>query len=179
MGAMGAQGAQGVAGPAGPAGPAGAQGAQGLQGIQGVAGPAGPQGPSGIVATGKWSGAIGALAINQAFTFVGGTVQNLAITNTQRLTGASSASLLPATSGLLKVDLCFQDIAGGGAITNFAGGGATTHQVVAAVRGPIAATGTIVPALTSANVKVGMCISTTTGSLGGSDVSNGWVQITN
>ena len=104
---------------------------------------------------------------------------NVALTNTQRLTGVGTTSLTPATSGLIKLDLCYQDITNAGPITAFSGGGSTTHQVTMGLRGPISAAGTVGPNVTSASVKVGLCISTTTGGIAASDISNGWVQVTN
>jgi hypothetical protein len=104
---------------------------------------------------------------------------NVALTNTQRLTGVGTASLTPASNGLIKIDLCYQDTANGGAITAFSGGGSTSHLVATGVRGPMAAAGTATPNVNSATVKVGLCISTTTGSIAASDISNGWVQVTN
>ena len=182
VGPAGPAGPQGPAGAVGPQGPAGAPGAQGIQGPAGPAGPAGadgavgPAGPSGIVLTGKFSGAVGAIAANQpAFVFAGGTVVVAAVAG-QRLTGAASASLTAAGNGTAKVDLCYKN--GANPIVNFSGGGATTHTVINGVRAPVSATATVLPNLT-ANLTVGLCIDTDTAGVAASDISNGWVQVTN
>ena len=173
IGPQGAQGIQGIQGLQGDPGPQGAPGAQGATGAQGAVG---PQGPSGIVATGKFSGAVGAVVANgAAFVFAGGTT-SVNIVAGQRLTGAASVSLLGAANGLVKVDLCYQD--GANAIVNFAGGGATVHQFTAGIRGPLAAAGTVAPNLTT-TLTVGLCVDTDTGAIGASSISNGWVQVTN
>ncbi|WP_366526912.1 hypothetical protein [Nannocystis sp.] len=143
-----------------------------------MAGVAGPQGPSGIVSTGKFSGAIGAVAANGvAFVFVGGT-PTVSFTAIERITGAATTALVASAAGSFKVDLCYKN--GANPIVNFAGGGATTQVSIAAgVRAPVGAVGTVVPGFAGVNVTVGFCVDTDTSGINASDIVNGWMQVTN
>ena len=96
----------------------------------------------------------------------------------QRLTGVGEAPLgLAAGTQTARVDLCFQNNAVPGILTNFSGGSYSLHQF-AAVRAAYPAVGSVVPG--AGTWRVGTCVfNSGVNALSNNDYGNGWVQVTN
>jgi hypothetical protein len=187
-GPAGPSGAAGPSGPTGPRGPTGATGPTGSDGQQGppgtpgqtgATGPGGPpglQGPSGIVATGRITGFIPAIApAETTWQFLG----NQAVVTTTTGQRLSASAMVPVgVTGApvtIKLDVCLQPNVAGGTVSPFSGG---NYSIVAvtATRTSQGVAGTTLPG--AGTWRVGACAQTAA-TLDNNDFVNGYVQVTN
>jgi hypothetical protein len=177
---LGSTGAEGPAGPPGPPGPPGERGPQGPMGMQG---PQGTPGVSGIVGIAGWGGQIsnGLMTPSPGGTYVfAGPFTTVTTMDGQRVTGAAEAPLAILTGGPLsfRYGLCFQP-AGGGALTNFAGGNYSVGELNITRTSWTAAATRVFEAGTW---RVGFCVASNGNvmtSFNDNDFVNGWVMVTN
>src|SRR5688572_11496815 len=176
-------GSTGAEGPAGPPGPPGPQGERGPQGPMGMQGPQGAPGVSGIVSIAGWGGAIpNALTTpSPGGTYVfAGPFTTVTTVDDQRVTGAAEAPLAILAGGPLsfRYGLCFQP-AGGGVLTNFAGGNYSVGELNITRTSWTAAATRVFEAGTW---RVGFCVASNGNvmtSFNDNDFVNGWVMVTN